>query len=186
MPDIREFWQRADLISAPGYQGAGDLMYTPASERAPFYKILSAGRAGWAGLMRKMLSAKAPPAEVESKVVASRKEVDKFVATERKGLLAALAISCDLAKKPSASLLKLCVRAARPFLPVYPSSIPSSGTLPGLPKTQLAKELQMLRRRASVVRGRRRNCMRSGEIWRPWKFAREFSSSAGAVCGPKR
>ena len=56
----------AEMIIFAGHYSSEELADTSTAERAHLRKILSEGRDGWARLLRKVLGAKSPPAEVEA------------------------------------------------------------------------------------------------------------------------
>ena len=75
-PELREFAQMADVIISAGHYNFGELADAFTAERAQLYKILADGGAGRARLLRKMLNARSPPAEVEAGRSLPFKEVD--------------------------------------------------------------------------------------------------------------
>ena len=78
LPELKEFEQMAGTILSAGYYSSEELADTSTAERTQLYKILSDGRAGWARLLRKILGAKSPPAEMEAQKVLPPKEVNIF------------------------------------------------------------------------------------------------------------
>ena len=78
LPYLKEFEQMAEMIPPAGYCSSAELADTASAERAQIYKILSEGRSGWARLLRKILDAKSPPAEVEAGKSRPYKEVNIF------------------------------------------------------------------------------------------------------------
>ena len=67
MPGLKGFEQMAEMIISAGYFNFEELAGAPAAELTQLRKILSGGRAGRARLLRKVLGAKSPPAEIEAK-----------------------------------------------------------------------------------------------------------------------
>ena len=57
----------AEMILSAGNYADDELADSSSTERRQLYKLLAEGRPGWARLLRKILDAKAPPAEVEIK-----------------------------------------------------------------------------------------------------------------------
>ena len=78
VPELKEFEQMADTILSAGYYSAEELADASLAERQQLYKISSDGRAGWARLLRKILDAKAPPTEVEIKMLKWKEELSAF------------------------------------------------------------------------------------------------------------
>ena len=66
LPELKEFEQMAEMVLSAGYYSPEELADASSAERAQLYKILSGGRAGWARLLRKILDATLPAAEVET------------------------------------------------------------------------------------------------------------------------
>ena len=80
LPELKEFEQMAELILSSGYYSSEELADTSPTERHQLYKLLAEGRPGWSRLLRKILDAKAPPIEVESKKALPYTEIDIFAA----------------------------------------------------------------------------------------------------------
>ena len=80
LPELKEFEQMAELILSAGYYSSEELADTSPTERQQLYKLLADGRPGWSRLLRKILGAKAPPIEVETKKALPFTEIDIFAA----------------------------------------------------------------------------------------------------------
>ena len=78
LPELKEFEQMAELILSAGYYSSEELADTSPTERQQLYKLLADGRPGWSRLLRKILGAKAPPIEVETKKALPFTEIDIF------------------------------------------------------------------------------------------------------------
>ena len=64
LPELQEFEQKAEMIISAGHYDSAEFADASTAERTPLYKNLSAGLSGRARLLRKVLGAKSPPAEV--------------------------------------------------------------------------------------------------------------------------
>ena len=81
-PELREFESIAELLFAPGYYAAEELMGASTAGRTQLYKLLAAGKPGGPRLMRKIIDSEAPPTELEDKQAPPYEELDIFAAAE--------------------------------------------------------------------------------------------------------
>ena len=151
MPEIREFGQTASLITAACYYTADELADTCPAERTQPYRPSADGRLGWARLTRKMLGAKAPPTEVETKKALLYREIDIFAPTKSNKMLQGIGAISPPRQEAANLLPGASLRGSKaspqyaPFLTPKPGEVPRAPRYPAFQRAAEAGKARQLR-----------------------------------------